>query len=131
MEEKKKANDLRNEKNVSEEIRRDRECRYRNCKSRTKRIVEDSKLRASDEWGWKLCRCFKENKKLYYKEVRKMRGGRRAVGEVVKDRSGRVLRKEGDVRVRWKEHFEEVMGGENDARVIITSFGMGGGEAEE
>ena len=77
VEEKKKAHDLRNVKSVSEEIKRERECNYRSCKNRTKRIVEKSKLKAGDEWGLKMCKYFMENKKLYYKEVKKMRGGRK------------------------------------------------------
>ena len=77
-----------------------------------------------------MCKCFKENKKLYYKEVRKMRGQRKTVSNMVKDKNGRVLKGEEEVRGRWREHFEEVMGGEvNSGRVTITSFGMGGGRS--
>ena len=126
VKEKKAAHDLKNVKNISEEMKRERECRYRHCKNRTKRIVEDSKAKAGDEWGWKLCKCFKENKKLYYREVGRVRGERRTISEMVKDRNGRVLRRGGEVRVRWREHFQEVMGGGSNERVTITSFGMGG-----
>ena len=73
-----------------------------------------------------MCKYFMENKKLYYKEVKKMRGGRKTLSERIKDKGGRLLKRDEDVRGRWREHFEEVMGGESEGRVTITSFGMGG-----
>ena len=62
-------------------------------------------LRMSNfKWGQDFDSSYEENKKKFWKEVRK--GGSR-MEETVKDVNGRLLGRN-EVRKRWAEYFEEV-----------------------
>ncbi|XP_071541971.1 uncharacterized protein RpL30 isoform X1 [Panulirus ornatus] len=48
---------------------------------------------------------FRENKKMFWKEVNKVRKTREQMGTSVKGANGEVITSSGDVR-RWSEYFE-------------------------
>ena len=129
VERKKKAYVKWNERNVSAEVKRARRQEYKDCKSELKRIIRESKKKVDEEFGTKLSMNFKENQKLFWKEVKKERGGNTCGGEKVKNKNGRVL-KEGDaVRERWREHFKDLADVGNRKKAVITCMGMtDGGE---
>ena len=52
---------------------------------------------------------FEGNKKLFRKEVKRVRKGEQARVEMVKDVNGQILRDGVEVRRRWAEYFEQVL----------------------
>ena len=78
---------------------------YREKNVEAKRKVEETKKILNFKWGQDFYRFYEENKKKFWKEVRK--GGLRT--EVtVKDVSGQLLRGN-EARKRWAEYFEELL----------------------
>ena len=52
---------------------------------------------------------FEGNKKMFWKEVKRVRKGEQAREEMVKDVTGQILRDGLVVRKRWAEYFEQVL----------------------
>ena len=52
---------------------------------------------------------FGGNKKMFWKEVKRVRKGEQAREEMVKDINGEILRDGVEVRRRWAEYFEQVL----------------------
>ena len=125
--EKKIAYDKLNERNISARVRRERKEKYRDCKTRVRRLIRESRKRVDEEFGRKLSSSFKENKKLFWKETRRERGEKRCGGERVKSREGIVLREGEEVRERWREHFEGLGAVNSEREAVITCMGMSGG----
>ncbi len=50
-----------------------RKSEYKDWKNRVRELIEDSKRRVDEEFGRKLSQNFSENKKLFWKEVKKVR----------------------------------------------------------
>lgn len=61
--------------NVTEEVKRRRKGEYKACRNQVKRMVRENKTRVDEEFGRALCDKFRENKKLFWMEVRKDRRG--------------------------------------------------------
>ena len=74
--------------------------RFRRKRQEVKRKVREAKRRAADEWGEQISRNFKENKKLFWKEVNRVRSTREGVSEDVKGVNGEVITEEGGVKKR-------------------------------
>ena len=51
---------------------------------------------------------FEGNKKMFWKEVKRVRIGEQAREEMVKDANGQILRNGVEMRRRWAEYFEQV-----------------------
>jgi len=122
------------QRNVPEHVRDRRKREYMECKRRVKRVIEQSKMKVDENFGRKLSEMYKENKRLYWKEVQKERGsGWNNGGVEVKDNSGRMLRENDDVKRRWSEYFEELMNVNSQGKAIVTCMGMkeGGGRVYE
>ena len=49
------------------------------------------------------------NKKMFWKEVKRVRKGEQAKEEMVKDVNGQILRDGVEVRSRWEEYFDQVL----------------------
>ena len=52
---------------------------------------------------------FESNKKMFWKEVKRVRKGEQARDEMVKDVNGQILRDGVEVRRRLAEYFEQVL----------------------
>ena len=52
---------------------------------------------------------FQGNKKMFWKEVNRVRKGEQAREEMVKDVNCQILRDGVEVRKRWAEYFEQVL----------------------
>ena len=52
---------------------------------------------------------FEGNKRMFWKEVKRVRKGVQAREEMVKDVTGQILRDGVEVRRRWAEYFEQVL----------------------
>ena len=84
--------------------------RYREQNVETKRKMEEAKRMSNLKWGQDFDRLYQENKKKFWREVRK--GGSRTE-ETVKDVNGRLLRGS-EARKRWAEYFEELLNVQED-----------------
>ena len=82
--------------------------RYREKRCEVKRKVKEAKRRADWRWGQKIGENFEQNKKMFWKEVKRLRKGESGREETVKDANGYLLK--GDAaRVRWAEYFESLL----------------------
>ena len=76
-------------------------------------------------WGKKLSEMYKEDKRLYWRQIRKERGtGWNNGGDEVKDRNGRMLKEKTAVKKRWTEYFEKLINVENQGEAIVTCMGV-------
>ena len=65
---------------------------------------------ADRRWEERLGNDFEGNKRMFWKEVKRVRKGEQAREEMVKDVNGQILRDDVDVRRRrWAEYFEQVL----------------------
>ena len=85
----------------------------------TKRKVEEAKRMSNSKCGQDFDRSHEENKKKFWKEVR--RGGSR-MEETVKDVNGQLLRGN-EARKRWAEYFEELLNVQEDRKADIVAVG--------
>ena len=69
-----------------------------------KRAVQVAKITAD----WRLGNDFEGNKKMFWKEVKRMRKSEQARAEMIKVVNGQILRDGKDIR-RWAEYFEQVL----------------------
>ena len=93
--------------------------RYREKNVEAKRKVEEAKRMSNFKWGQDFDRSYEENKKKFWKEVRK--GGSRRE-ETVKDVNGRLLRGN-EARNRWAEYFEKLLNVQEDREADIVAVG--------
>ena len=61
------------------------------------------------QWGERLGNDFEGNKKMFCKEVKRVRKVEQAREEMVKDVNGQILRDGVEVKRRWAEYFEQVL----------------------
>ena len=66
----------------------------------TKQKVEEAKRMSNFRWGQDFSRLYEENKKKFWKEVRRVRKCRLRMEETVKDMKGRLLNGN-KTRKRW------------------------------
>ena len=81
--------------------------------------MEEAKRMSNLKWGQDFDRSHEENKKKFWKEVRK--GGLR-MKETVKDVNGRLLRGN-EARKRWADYFEELLNVQEDREADIVAVG--------
>ena len=83
--------------------------RYRAQRVAMKLAVQAAKRMTDRQWGGRLGNDFEDNKKMFWKEVRRVRKGEQTTEEMVKDVNGQILRDGIEVRRRWAEYFEQVL----------------------
>ena len=96
--------------------------RYRKKNVETQRKVEEAKRLSNFKWGQYFDRSYEENKKKFWKELRRVRKGGSRMEETVKDVNGRLLRGN-EARKRWAEYFEELLNVEEDREADIVAVG--------
>ena len=96
--------------------------RYREKNVEAKRKVEEAKRMSNFKWGQDFDRSYEENKKKFWKEVRRVRKGGLRMEETVKDVNGRLLRGN-EARKRWAEYFEELLNVQEDREADIVAVG--------
>ena len=94
--------------------------RYREKNVETKRKVEEAKRMSNFKWGQDFDKSYEENKKKFWKEVRRVRKGGPGTEETVKDVDGRLLRGN-EARKRWAEYFEELLNVQEDREADIVA----------
>ena len=96
--------------------------KYQEKKAEAKRKVNEEKRRANFRWGQAFNGTFEENKKKFWKEVKRVRKGRSRMEESVKDVDGRIL-KGMDVTKRWAKYFEDLLNFEENREAVIVAVG--------
>ncbi len=74
-------------------------------------------------WGMRLSGNFEENKKMFWKEVKRVRKGETGSEKRVKDLNGQLLVDSKDVGRRWAEYFDELLNVEDEREVRIVAVG--------
>ncbi len=74
VEEKKNVYKRMLQRNTSEEVNVRRRSKYRAWKKKVKELVDESKMRVDEEFDRKLSEKFMDNRKLFWKEVKRERG---------------------------------------------------------
>ena len=82
--------------------------------------MEEVKRMSNFKWGQDFDRSYEENKKKFWKEVRRVRKGGSKMEEIVKDANGRLLRGN-EARKRWAEYFEELLNVQVDREADIVA----------
>ena len=82
--------------------------RYQAQRVVVKQAVKVAKRMADWRWGEQLGNNFEGNKKLFWKEVTRVKKGEQAMDEMVKDVNGQILLDGVEVR-RWAQYFEQVL----------------------
>ena len=96
--------------------------RYQAINVEVKRLVREAKTTANDRWGQDFGRSYEENKKKFWKELKRVRKGRARTEETVKDVNGNLV-KGGDARKRWAEYFENLLNvvEEREAEIVAVA----------
>ena len=87
-----------------------------------KRSVAEAKRNASNDWGRKLGGAYEENKRMFWKELKRARKGDSRTEETVKDGNGRLL-KGRDARKRWAEYFEDLLNVDEEREADVVAVG--------
>ena len=96
--------------------------RYREKNVEAKRKVEEAKRMSNFKWAQDFDRSYEENKKKFWKEVRRVRKGGLRTEETVKDVNG-WLSRGNEARKRWAEYFEELLNVQEDREAHIVAVG--------
>ena len=94
---------------------------YKEKRRLARREVRNAKVRADERWGNKLTENFQENKKMFWKEVKRVRKGRDKMEGRVKAEDGTVLTEKQAVEKRWAKYFERLLNKEEGREAIITA----------
>ncbi|KAK3893161.1 hypothetical protein Pcinc_003002 [Petrolisthes cinctipes] len=127
VEDKRKAYRRTLQRNVPEEVRERWKREYNVCKRQVKMMVSESKRRVDEEFGMKLSEKFKENKKLFWKEVKRERGEGKSGSVRMKREDGVTVSRSEEVKEVWKRHFDGLMNGGTGGEAVVTCMGMEAG----
>ena len=83
--------------------------KYRAQRVVVKGAVKVAKRMADWRWGKRLGNNFETNKRIFLKEVKRVKKGEQARDEMVKDVNGQILRDGVEVRRDRAEYFEQVL----------------------
>lgn len=112
--------------NVSREERERRIHEYKKAKNEVKRIIKRSKREANENFGKKLSQDVNGNRKLFWKEVKKVKNEGKESCMGVKGKNGRVLVSETEIKERWKEYFVELYNVGTQEGANVNMFGFAG-----
>ncbi len=110
------------QRNLPEEVKATRKSAYKKWKKRVRELIEN-KRRVDEEFGRKLSQNFSENKKLFCKEVKQVRGGERSGDVRMRGEDGELVGGESKLKGIWKGYFEKLMNNEAEGEAVVTSMG--------
>ena len=104
--------------------RRGKYQRYKALNVEVKQMVREAKREANNKWGQDFGRSYEENKKKFWKELKRIRKGASKMEEVVKDRNGQLV-KGNEARKRWAEYYESLLNiGDNRVADVVANAGV-------
>lgn len=109
------------------EIKRKRKAEYRSWNPKVKELIRESKKRVDEEFGRKLSEKFSENKKLFWKEIKKERWGEECGSVRMKREDGVLVGSKDEAGGVWKRHFDRLMNGRTEGEAIVSSIGIEAG----
>ena len=83
--------------------------RYRAQRVAVKLAVQVAKRMVDRRWGERLGNDFEGNKKMFWKEAKRVRKGEQGRDVTVKYVNGQILRDGVEMRKRWAQYFEQVL----------------------
>ncbi len=111
------------QRNLPEEVKARRKSEYKEWKKRVRRLIEESKRKVDEEFGTKLSQNFSENKKVFWIEVKKVRGRERSGNVRMKGENGELVRGVSKLKGVWKGYFEQLMNNDTEGEAVVTSMG--------
>ena len=99
---------------------------YKEKRSEAKRAVKEAKRLANERWGERLAGNFRDSKKMFWKEMKRIRKGESKKEECVKDVNGEVLSERRRVLGRWGEYFGSLLNATDEREAEIAVVGGGG-----
>ena len=96
--------------------------RYKAKKVEVKRCVAEAKRAANNRWGQMLTGAYEDNKRKFWKEIKRARKSDPKTEETVKDENGRLL-KGNDARKRWAKYFEDLLNVVEEREAEIVAVG--------
>ena len=99
--------------------------RYKRKRMEVKNVVKKAKREADERWGERMNESFRENSKMFWKELKRVRKGESGSESRIKDGSGRLLVEEEEIKKRWAEYFEELLNvwDEREANIVAVPGG--------
>ena len=89
-----------------------------------KRTVNVANIMAGWRWGERLGNDFESNKRVFWREVKRVRKSVQERDEMVKDLNGQILREGVEVKKRWAaEYFDQVLNVEDVREANINASG--------
>ena len=98
---------------------------YKDKRREAKGAVKQAKRMADERWGERLASNFKDSKKMFWKEVKRVQKGESKKEECVKDVNGEVLSERTRVLGRWGEYFGNLLNVTDERKAEITAVGGG------
>lgn len=87
---------------------------YKSQRKKVKDIVKLAKEAAWEEFGIKMEENHRDNQKLFYRAIKNMRKEKTCPLKHIKDKQGNIIKEDGKIMERWKEHFQELLNSEQD-----------------
>ena len=95
---------------------------YKRQKGVVKRKVKEKKEMADRRFGERVSRNFKENKKMFWKDVNMERKMDDQMDTRIKDADGNILTEENAVRNRWREYFDRLLNVDDGREVEMNEI---------
>ena len=99
---------------------------YKEEKRKVKRCLYQSKKEVQEQFGRKMNQNVSGNRKLFWKEVSKVNGGKGENSNRIKDGNGRLVPEEAEVRRIWKEYYEDLYNIDTQEQVALLMCGFNG-----
>ena len=99
--------------------------KYREKRQEVKRVIKEAKKAADERWGERMSEKFEERKKVFWKEVKRVRRGEEKREVRVKDERGEILVENVQVKRRWAEYFEGLLNVTEEREAEIAAVGGG------
>jgi len=97
--------------------------RYKDKRREVKVAVRVAKKKADEDWGRRMGRNFEEKRKVFWKEVKRIRKEESGREEKVKDKNGKLLVCGNEVKKRWAEYFEELLNVDDEREANVVAIG--------
>ena len=99
---------------------------YKEVRNLVKRRIREIQREENERWGERVSMKYKENKKMFWKEINDIKKGRIHLSGNIKDRNGSMLTGKKEVEDRWKEYFEDLLNVRMGNECNITALGRHG-----
>lgn len=95
---------------------------YKRQRTVVKNAVLVAKSSSWKDFGEKMETAYKDNRKLFYRILKRLRTDKECLLKFIKDRNGNLLTTQDEIMERWKQYFEELLrDGENQPYSVVGS----------